>query len=298
MSIRCALLLLASCFLLPAETQTVKSIPIGTDFKGQSQQTLGFLPDNDAAYECANPPSVNDLRNASFTTSLTVLSAEQAAKLKITFSGSAGGQVDRSQQVVVSQAGRMKDCLAKDGKTRLLYGHVVRTTVLLSNYAVSGDVSLAIVAAQATIKGASNRVELEAVGVPDIEVQKKLQEAKQTLGGRSLIVENFADFDKKRGEAENMAVASDKVGSTRIAILGEPVSVQSIQGSLARIFALQNMTQSRDCQQAVADFKLKTTDTEAVLRSTYDQIAGGCSVDGVAKERAKQLLGSFELRQR
>ena len=280
-------------------TAVVKMIPIGPDFRTeQGQKTLGFLPDDDSAFECANPPSVADLRNARFATSLTVLTAEQAAKLKITFGGSVSGQVDRNQQVVISQAGRMKDCLAKDGKTRLLYGHVVRTTVLLSNYSVGTDVSLAIVAAQATIKGASNRVELEAIGIPDTAVQVKLQDAKNTLGGRSLIVENFGDFDKKRGEAESLAVSSSQVGSTRLGILGEPVSLQTVQSSLAQIFALQSMAQGRDCQRTITDFKVRTTETEGVIRSVFDQVAGGCSPDAVAKEKAKQLLGQFELRQK
>ena len=100
------------------EPAMVKTIPFGESFQQQQADgTLGFLPGNDAAYACSKPPSVEELRRASFTTSMTVLTAEQAAKLKISFSGSVSGQFDRSQQVVVSQVGRMKECLAQDGKT-------------------------------------------------------------------------------------------------------------------------------------------------------------------------------------
>src|SRR5262249_30553870 len=147
---------------------------------------------------------------------------------------------DRSQQVVVSQMGRMKTCLAKDGKTKLLYGHVVRTTVLLNNYRIEGDVSLAAVAAHATIKAASNRVELEAIGIPDRAVETALQEAKISLGG-SLKVENFQDFDRKRGEAELLAVKSENVGSEFLGAVGELVDETGIRVLLARAFALQSI---------------------------------------------------------
>lgn len=237
------------------EPTMVKMIPVGESFQQQADSTLGFLPSNDAAYACSKPPSVDELRKASFATSLTVLTAEQAAKLKISFSGSVGGQFDRSQQVVVSQVGRMKECLAQDGKTRLLYGHVVRVTVLLSNYGVGADASLAVVAAQATIKNASNRVELQAIGVPDAEVQVKLQEAKNALGGLALKVENFGDFDKRRTEAELLAVKSTKITSERLGVVGELVDEGSMQVMLSRAFAMQWIADGRDCQRALHDFK-------------------------------------------
>ena len=280
------------------EPAMVKTIPFGESFQQQQADgTLGFLPGNDAAYACSKPPSVEELRRASFTTSMTVLTAEQAAKLKISFSGSVSGQFDRSQQVVVSQVGRMKECLAQDGKTRLLYGHVVRTTVLLSNYSVGADASLAVVAAQATIKNASNRVELQAIGVPDQEVQTKLQEAKNALGG-SLKVETFGDFDKKRTEAELLAVKSTKVTSERLGVVGELVDEGSLQAMFTRAFAMQWIADGRDCQRALRDYKNPVPAVEAVIVDTYNTVAQGCNPDSIGRERAKKLLGLIEVRLR
>src|SRR5205823_1342729 len=110
MRIHCVGLLLAA-FTIAAfaqDTTSVKMIPIGTQFsKEKAQTTLGFLPDDESAFECSNPPAISDIRQARFSTSLTVLTAEQAAKLKISFLGNLGGQYDKNQQVLVSQVGRM-----------------------------------------------------------------------------------------------------------------------------------------------------------------------------------------------
>lgn len=224
------------------------------------------------------------------------MTADEAAKLKISFMGTHGASFDRSQQVIVSQVGRLKSCVARDGKTQLFYGHVVRTTVLLSNYKIEGEASLAIVAAQATIKGASNRVELEAIGIPDEDVQLKLQEAKNTLGGPSLKVENFQDFDKKRGEAETAAVRSRRASSELIGIEGEALDEPAIAVLLARAFALQQISYLYDCQRAIRDHGNSSPAIANAIQQTYEQIAGKCQPDAVAQARARKLLGPFSIR--
>ena len=272
--------------------------PFGEDFaKDPKTGTFGLLPDDRNAYECSKPPTVDEVRTAgTFMTSISVLTAEEAAQLKITFYGSATGRYDGKQQVVISQAGRMKTCIAKDGQTELLYGHAVRTTILLSNYTVGVDASFAVVTAEATIKGASNKVELKAIGIPDNEVEVKLQEAKDSLGGQSLKVENFGDFNKKFMEAESAAVKSSKVSSTLLGVSGERIDSLSISSSLARIYALTMIAEDKNCTYALKNFKGTDPNGTSLIQSTYDKLAGGCEVAASVARKAVELLGAYRLK--
>jgi hypothetical protein len=272
--------------------------PFGEDFaKDPKKGTLGLLPEDRNAYECSKPPTVDEIRTAgTFMTSLSVLTAEEAAKLKITFYGSATGTYDRKQQVVVSQAGRMKTCIAKDGQTELLYGHAVRTTILLSNYTVGVDASFAVVAAEATIKGATNKVELKAIGIPDNEVEVKLQEAKNSLGGQSLKVENFGDFNKKLVEAESVAVKSSKAAATLLGVSGERIDSLSISSSLARMYALSMIAEDKNCTYALKKFQGTDPNGSSLIQATYDKFAGGCDVASSVSAKARELLGAYRLK--
>jgi hypothetical protein len=272
-------------------------IPVGPGFRAGSSQTVGLFPgmDNDS-FECSSPPTPDEVKAAKFSTTLAALTAEQAGELKLSFAGSGSAKIDSNQQIIVSQTGQWKPCLAKDGQTRLLYGHLVRTTVILSNYKVEGELSLAVVAAQATIKGASNRVELEAIGIPDVEVQEKLQEAKNSLGGLSLKVENYQEFDKKRGEAELAAVKSKEAGSELVGVVGELLDETALKVIIARALAIQYIAWKYDCDDAVKRYGTPRPEEAAAIRETYNRVAGGCKPSGEAAERAKRILGNVSIK--
>jgi len=235
-----------------------------------------------------------EIQDQQFRAFITVMSAEYAAHLGITFVGSISGDFAADDMVVVSDLKRGKECLATDGHTQLLYGQVMRSTVRTSNLQGKASVTLAIVAASATITNQRNFVEVESNGLPTA-VQTLMLEAKN-VAASGLTVETYGKFIDKVGAAEKEALKP--LGSVVLIGVAVDVTDSELIAAITRAFALEYIGRGRGCLDAIQAYKRTGADQEQIIRKTYETIAKGCDASAYpAREKARELLNGIEVRQ-
>lgn len=279
------------CGCLIAAAQVASYTPVG------KLPTLGAPSGvlRAAAAGCAAPPTLPDIQNQIFHSSVTVMNAQYAAQLGIKFIGSIDGNFARDDLVIVSDLQRGKECLATDGRTQLLYGQAMRSTVRTSKLEVKASVTLAIVAASATISNKQNFVEVETLGLPQ-PVQAFMLAAKN-LASSGLTVENYGKFNDKITEAQTEALKP--AGSVVLIGIIEDITDSDLIASVTRAFALAYISGGHPCSDAIKDYERSGPDQQRIIRNTYDAVAKSCDAPSDAfRHKAQELLNGVEVRQR
>ncbi len=239
-------------------------------------------------------PTWNELKSKRFESHIQVMTGSQAAALNISFGG-ISGSYNADQLLAVSDSSRVAPCLATDGKTTVYYGEAIRTVVVMHDYTVKGGASIAVVAATATANGKSNSVDLYEIGFAEPKLDAMLVEAKHKLGGSGIQIENYSDFIKAFAAAESYAVGLTKPGIDIVAY-EIPFSSADYKDMLASAWAIQKIAEGWGCEDAIKKFNEKGQQFENDIRNTYQNIAGGCGADGVAKAKAQALLNGLRIR--
>lgn len=242
-----------------------------------------------AANGCSTPPSLPEIQDQIFDASVSVLSAAYAAQLGIKFIG-IDGSFALDDLVLVSDFYRGKECLAADNHTRLLYGQAMRSIVRTSKLDVKASVTLAIIAASATISRKENFVKTESMGLPP-KVQELMLDA-QNLASSGLTVENYGKFQDKITEAKKEALKP--AGSVVLLGIIEDISDSDLIASVTRAYSLAYISEGRSCMDAIKDYH--RTDQQKIIQNTYDAVAKSCgNPSDAARQRAKELLGDVEV---
>jgi len=221
----------------------------------------------------------------------TLLSAAAAGKLQIAF-----GHVNASgnEMVAVRDWSRVTRCVATDQKTVLLYGQVIRTTIAFSGLAGDIDVSLAALAANATINRKATRVTIEVDGLSSPAITAIIASVAQ----KDLTVETYADFARAEGQ---LLALVDSAGVTKTSErIGLVPPSDEYKQDVATAFALQMIGDGKTCQDALAAFRRPTDDLTAYIRGTYLSVTGVCNAttkpDGGQQVIAQQALMDLRVR--
>jgi len=288
--------LLLSCLITVSAAQGYTSVAKPNPELSGTTHKFEFLPISPVP-QCkqSDIPTWDSLKTKKFDTHMQIMTASQAASLNISWVGSASGSYNGDQLLAVSDSGRVAPCVAADGKTTVYYGQIIRTIVAMNDYTVKGSASFAIVAAAATAEGKTNSVDLYEIGYGDPQLDAKLVAAKQTLGGSRINIQNYSDFIKAYADAETYAQQIKNPGIDLVAY-DTPQSLSDYADVLATAWAIQNVAQGNACLDAVKNFRLQGEQYQNDIKNTYDQIAGGCTVDAVGKARAQQLLNGLRIK--
>lgn len=242
-----------------------------------------------AANGCSTPPTLAEIQDQHFEGSESTYSAAYAAQLGIKFIG-VDGNFALDDLVLVSDLVRGKECLATDGHTRLLYGQAMRAIVRTSKLDVKTSVTLAIIAASATISRKENFVKMQSMGLPS-KVQALMLDA-ENLASSGLTVENYGKFQDKITEAKKEAL--QPAGSVVLIGLIEDVKDNDLIASVTRAFALAYLSEGHPCSDAIRDYH--RTDQQKIIQTTYDAVAKGCArPSDAARQKARELLDGVEV---
>jgi hypothetical protein len=240
----------------------------------------------DDSFTCASPPALATLATKITNTSM---SASTAFTLGLPVGGLEGSA---NARVFVQDWTRSKPCTAKDGKTQLIYGQGIRIVSTISDIDASAKLSLAAIAAQATLNNKSSSVQAIVIGIPDAAVQA---EAVTLLG--ELTVENFAIKSKI---AESLAAKAVAATTGTSEFIGIYPSGPNLGAQVASVFAIQQIADKKTCLDTKG--KLATVDAAklAAVDSVYVNLTKACDAtvpSEVQKALAKEALMGFKLKQ-
>lgn len=242
--------------------------------------------------ECTSVPTVTDLPTG-FTAQQVVMSRNAALKLGLPVGN---GSLIANQMVLVQDYSRSKECLATDGKSRLLYGQTIRTVITISNMETQANLSLPAVAANATIAGKSNSVKIDVLGFNN----SKMTEAASKIFGKELNVESFGLFSGIQAELVGLIVAPETSSSVERLGVVTADSPNSFGESVATAYALQLIKDGKSCTQAKSSYKDgKSLDANIAIEQVYAYLSDECkdtAPTGVARARATEYLGSVRIR--
>lgn len=275
-----------SCWAVFANAQGYT--PVGTVSKIGGSSALLKTPG------CAqtDTPTPATLKTKRFETRTTIKTGSELAKLNVSWLGGIGGGFNANSLYAVSDTGKFGECLSQDGKTTMEYGQVVRMIIQMNNYSVDANASIAIVAASATVTGKTNTVDLYEIGFGDKTLDSKLIDAKQSVGGSGVNIDNYSDFIKAVYAAEKYATTIENPG---IEIVGYEVPPDEVASSIAVAWAVKEMAGGRGCEDATKDFKGDPKYRDAI-RAAYQSVVGGCGVDNAGKRKAAQLLNGLKIK--
>jgi hypothetical protein len=256
----------------------------------------GLKGDNKAATfsECVTPPTVEEI-GGSFEMNRYVMTRNAAGKLGIV---GGMGNIDGSaeQLLAVFDFSRSKECLAADGKTRLVYGQAIRTVMSFASADTKVAVSFPVVAASATIAGKSSTINVKNIGFNDSGMALKAV----AMSSLSLDVGSYTEFTRLHKELIDLAAADTTPKKVELLGIIPAVDEDELKNTLVSAYAIQSVKNSTSC--TVAQNKFRNPEDKDALRvvdATYVYISGACSAaapTSVASAKAKDYLRGMSVR--
>jgi len=155
----------------------------------------------------------------------------------------------------------------------------------MKSFKAAGSVNFAVVAANASVSGQSNAIDVDSIGLP-ATVKLALQEVKAAATG-GLDVRNYADFNSKVVAADKLAITDGPKGT--VGLLGKVVPYNVMTVAAARVYAMVWIRDTgQSCDATISKYPNITTSIETAIRDTYNSVTGGCGTnpDGIVKAKA------------
>ena len=211
---------------------------------------------------CATPPQLTDLQTQISNRSM---SASRAASLGFPV-GSITGSANST--VLIQDWTRSAVCLSNDGTTRLRWGQAVRVVASISEIDASTNVSLATIAAEATLNNRATNIEASLIGVQDTQSQVL---ASSLLG--PLTVENFGD---KAEIIESIVQKLLTSQSNQMGLIGIVQDAPELELQVAAAFAVQQIAKGRSCQSAKTRLRQGDARIAGAIEGVYVTLTGTC----------------------
>jgi hypothetical protein len=264
-----------------------KAAPTETLVAGDITQPVGTSPLLNVA--CSPVPTLAEVKGSVVTYEETFLSTKQAAELGIAWAKITGSQ---SHMILVRDAIWKKDCPAVGGQATVSYGYGVRTVISIADATADGSLTLAALAAKATLERKNYRVLIQVIGIENAAIANLLA----TIAAQSLDVDSYATY--KGLESQLIKVVADPATILTVNLLQiqSPVDALALREGVIRSFALFHISKGKSCTEALSKLGSSASGPDdANVRATYQQVAGGCSStapDSSAKEvAAKAMVG-------
>jgi hypothetical protein len=114
----------------------------------EKRQDTAFV--SRSGLDCSQKPTQDEINTANLIYQDYYMSAKRAASIGIPIVNASG---ESDYLVIVRDYRRFKPCTATDGKTIIHYGQVIRAVIELTDYKADVRLTLASIAANATISG-------------------------------------------------------------------------------------------------------------------------------------------------
>lgn len=236
---------------------------------------------------CANPPSLSDTTTKIVTNSMT---ASEAISAGFPLGGINANQNTR---VLIQDWTRSKPCIANDGKTMLEYGQAVRVIATISEIDASAQLTLATIAAQATLNNKASNIQAVLAGISDNSAQTA---AASLLG--PLDVENFADKSNIVQTIVTKTLSSSPGSAVFLGVVQAPTTLQK---QVAAAFATQAVLDGKSCVAAKGQLHTGDASVVAAVEGVYTSLLGLCDTSAptaVAQAAAKDALMGLQVKPR
>ncbi|HEV7646136.1 MAG TPA: hypothetical protein VGO50_19525 [Pyrinomonadaceae bacterium] len=218
---------------------------------------------------CDSPPTLQQI-GANTEYNQTLMSTTAALKAGLPFLKLEGSL---NQMVLIRDYTRSAACLASDNATTMKYGQTIRMIITIANYSAQGDLSLPVVAANATINNKNNRVNIVVYGLSNPGINTIIG----NLASKELNVESYGDFTKATSELIALIDKSDTVKTVeRLGIIPNVAVPTDYKVGVVMGFALTQITKGKSCLEAKTAFKSPTDPISKAIDDTYAFIIGGC----------------------
>ncbi len=241
--------------------------------------------------ECNPKPTQDEVNTAELGYSDLYLSAKRAASLGVPI---VNASAESDYLVIVRDYRRFKACTATDGKTTLHYGNVIRAVIELTDYKAGVNLTLATIAANATISGKQQYFYLYKSGW----FNPKADTILATVSGKVFDVENYGLYQAVMPQliglfSEGVTVfAPSQI--LRIAPGDDPAFVMAS----ARAYAFAQAKSGKSCQEASQKFSTDPARAAAVVDAYAFLGKPSCTNEKIVepeKSRAATLLGGIKV---
>jgi hypothetical protein len=241
--------------------------------------------------ECMPAPTINDVQG-SLDYRRTLLSSSAAVKLGIP---AATVTTSGNQMVLVQDYSRTKECLANDNKTRLVYGQTIRTIITIANFDAQTNLTLPAIAANATIAGKSNSLQIQIIGFSNPQIPVLIS----NISGKELNVESYGDFAKIHSDL--IRLTADAATTPTMARLGIVMAEDKddLKSTIVAAFALQKISDGKSCNDAKAKFKSSGGSSTSAIDQTYAIVTSICSSaspSSLQRAKASDLLQGLKVK--
>src|SRR6266568_1462395 len=141
---------------------------------------------------CNPAPTISDIQG-NYEYHDTLMTSSEAGKVGITLGGLSGSG---TQLLYIKDYLRGKECLATDGKTKLLYGQSIRTVISLSDWDSKFNASYSIIAADATINHKNHQLHLFSYGIDNADINTLIG----NISNKTFDVDTYSDYSKIESE--------------------------------------------------------------------------------------------------
>jgi hypothetical protein len=246
-------------------------------------------------FECASPPTdTPKVSNTSYT-----LETDQAVELGVNYVGTGNLNIDKKMKVFVREYAKYGTCESTNGKATLKFGAVWRATVLIDQVDASGAVTFAMVAASATLKNLSVQVSIthEGFAAQDRKAIDDASSKAMNATAQGLNVSSFVKFSEQVEIAVKAAMGA-KVTAPLYLLGYQPHESDQLLESVVRTFALSYISRGAGCMDPIADFPIKNSNVEKVIKETYSAISSTpCDASDKATQlTAQRLLAGIKVR--
>lgn len=212
--------------------------------------------------KCLNPPKISDLKTQ---ISNRTMSASRAASLGF---GVGSLSASSNSTVFIQDWTRSARCLSQDGKTQLIWGQAVRIVASISDVDANASLTLASIAAQATLNNKSSNLEASLIGVSDPE--------SQVLATSLLGPLNVENFNSKSTIIQALTKKVIEGMSDDMGLIGVVQDAPELRSQVAAAFALSQISQGKTCQNAKSRIGDADTKVSGAIEATYISVTGTC----------------------
>ena len=254
------------------------------------RQDTAFSPRN--ALDCSQKPTQAEINTADLIYQDYYMSAKRAASIGIPIVNASG---ESDYIVIVRDYRRFKPCTATDSKTIIHYGQVIRAVIELTDYKADVKLTLASIAANATISGKQQYFYLYKSGWFNTGADAVLV----TVSGKVFDVENYGLYQSVMPKLIDLLKDGQTTFSPSQIFLVPPEDDPAYVMASARAYAFAQAKDGKSCQDASKKFVNDPPRAAAVVDAYAFIGKPNCTNEKIVephKSKAAALLGGLSIK--
>lgn len=253
--------------------------------------TQAFIKTTAVPGQCPVLPTLPEVNAGQAVYQDRYLSSKAAAKLGIPV---ANLTASRDYLVIIRDYKRSKECTSSDGKTRLVYGQVIRAVIEVVDTKAGVSANLASIAAEGTLSRRNQYFYLYKDGIANPKIDAIIA----GVSGKVFDVENYALYQSIMPQMIELMSKPETTLSVNLLDVLPAGDDPAIVNAAVTAFALSEIARGRSCSDSQTRFPNDAA-RRATVRTTYEAVAESCdslAPNQAAREFAKNALSGLKVR--